>query len=221
MRGLLELDRPVRIALVDDHALFRRGLRALLEREHDLTVVLEADDADGALRLLGAEPVDLAVVDLALGESSGLTVLTELRRSQPACAVLVLSMTDDPYRVVQALLAGAAGYALKSQPTVEVLDAVRAVMRGARYLAPRLPRQRIEELFDAGARSPIDRLTGRERAVFRLLVRGFRSADIADQLKVSERTVEFHRSRIFEKLGHLSLVDLVRLAAQHGLLEDP
>lgn len=213
------IETAARLALVDDHALFREGLRAVVERDPVLRVVGEAADHDAALQLVSREQLDVAVVDLGLPGPSGIAVTREIVRLQPRCRVLLLSMVDEPYRVAEALRAGAFGYALKSQPTTEIVDAIRTVLGGVRYLAPRLSRDEIEALIEAQATGPLDRLSPREREVFRLLVRGRRSSEIAVELQLAERTVETHREHILAKLGLHSVVELARLAARHGLLE--
>ena len=116
--------------------------------------------------------------------------------------------------------AGASGYALKSQPTDEILDAIRAVLAGERYLAPRLPRAHVDDLVAAKTAGPFDKLSPREREIFDLLVRGQTNDRVAAQLHISVRTVETHRQNIMDKLRAHSIVDLVRLAARHGLIHD-
>jgi two-component system response regulator NreC len=207
-----------RVALVDDHALFREGLRVVLGRHPEFVVVGEAATAREAIALASSTSLDVAVVDVSLPEVSGVSVAHDLRRLQPECRVLALSMLDEPAWVVDLLRAGAAGYALKSQSCDEIVVAIRAVLAGDRYLAPRLPRAHIDRLIGERLAGPMDLLSRREREVFELLVRGWGNDRIAAALYIAPRTVETHRQHIMDKLDLHSVVELVRLAAHHNLL---
>jgi len=209
-----------RVALVDDHELFREGLRMVIGQTRDFEVAGEAGTARDAVQLFTDATFDVAVVDVTLPDLSGVSVTREVCRLQPRCKVLALSMVEQPYRAAEMLRAGASGYALKSQSTDEILDAIRVVAGGGRYLAPRLPHDLVESLRSGAAVGPIDQLTPREREIFGLLVRGWTSERIASQLFISTRTVETHRQNIMAKLQVHSAVELVRLAAQHGLIQD-
>src|SRR4051812_18382945 len=145
-----------RIAVIDDHAILREGMRAVLRREEDLELVAEAADAREAAHVTARVPVDLAVIDIALPGGSAIAVTRELRRVQPFSRVLVLSAVDEPYRVAEALRAGAGGWALKTQTVREVVSAIRVVLAGARYLAPGIPGERIEALVEGRAAGPLD-----------------------------------------------------------------
>lgn len=208
------------VALIDDHALFREGLRVVIGQVGGLEVTAEAATVRDALGIAARVALDIAVVDVTLPDGSGASVTRELRRLQPRCKVLVLSMIEEPYQVAELLRAGASGYALKSQPTDEILEAIRAVLAGEHYLAPRLPCAHVEDLVAAKTAGPLDKLSPREREIFDLLVRGQTNDRIAAQLYISVRTVETHRQNIMDKLQTHSIVDLVRLAARHGLIQD-
>ena len=129
-------------------------------------------------------------------------------------------MVEAPYCVTEVLRAGAVGYAIKAQPTEEIIDAIWSVLRGGRYLAPRLPREQIEALVSGETVGPVDRLSPREREVFDLLIQGRSSERVAMALSIAPRTAETHRQNIMTKLGVHSIVELLRLAAQHGLFGD-
>lgn len=208
-----------RLILVDDHALYREGLRVTLERDASVKVVAEAGDAREAELMVSRTAFDVAVVDVQLPGVSGISLVGEIARLCPDARVLMLSMIEEPLRIAEALLAGASGYALKSQPTSEIVEAIHAVMGGIRYLAPRIPRDLVDSLMASQELGPLAPLSRREREVFDLLVRGFTNEGVAAQLFIAARTVETHRQRIMTKLGVHSIVDLVRLAARHGLLE--
>jgi two-component system, NarL family, response regulator NreC len=203
-----------RVALVDDHPLFRQGLRTLLEHEDDLCVVGEAENARQAYELAEAQKPDVIVLDMSLPGVDGVAATRELQRRVPGGRVLILSMHDEKYLVSRAIAAGASGYAIKTEPPERVVDAVRRVARGERYLAPQI--ERLEEApADAG---PLGTLSQREREVFQLLIRGFSNQRAAKELCISVKTVETHRTHIHRKLGVHSVAELIRFAARHGLL---
>ncbi len=212
----------LRVALVDDHLLFREGLRAMLASAPDLRIVAEASNAQEALPAVRASQPEVVVLDVMLPGVSGIGIARELLREDPTRRVLCLSMVADEAHVADALQAGVLGYACKSQSAVEVMDAIRTVARGETYLAPQVSgfvvsdyrrRSRAE-----AARSPLATLTAREREIFELCIQGNPTAQIARLLCISPRTVETHRGRILRKLNAHSAVDLVRLAARWGLL---
>jgi DNA-binding NarL/FixJ family response regulator len=209
------------VGLVDDHALFRVALRALLEPA--VAVVWEAGDGRTALQLVDAKPPVVVLLDLGLPRMSGLAALREIRRRAPSTRVLILSAHDDPILVHQALVAGAAGFALKDCGADELLAAVRAVGGGATFLAPRLGIADAVELarrLEAEDTPAHARLSDRESEVFELLLRGLSNAQIAAELCISEKTVDTHRTRVLHKLGAHSMVELTRYAARHRLLWD-
>lgn len=212
-----------KVALVDDHRLFREGLRALLASQPDLQVVGEAAEPTQACALVDAEDPDLVVVDVLLGTASGVTLARELLRRSPRRRLLMLSMLLDEEHAAEALEVGALGYAGKAQSLDEVLDAIRTVAAGRVYLPTILSRFVVQDYLrlrrgESSPDSPLSRLTRREREVFDLIVGGASTAQIAAQLSISHRTVETHRSRILHKLKARSAADLVRLAARLKLL---
>ncbi|HWT86996.1 MAG TPA: response regulator transcription factor [Myxococcales bacterium] len=213
----------LRVALVDDHLLFREGLRAMLASAKDLEIVAEASNAQEALPAVRASQPEVVVLDVMLPGISGIGVARELLREDPNRRVLALSMVADEAHVADALQAGVLGYACKSQSAAEVMDAIRTVARGETYLAPQVSGFVVSDYRrlrngTEGARSPLATLTAREREIFELCIQGNPTAQIARQLCISPRTVETHRGRILRKLNAHSAVDLVRLAARWGLL---
>ena len=203
-----------RILLADDHTVVRRGLRMVLEAQPDLTVVAEAGDGIEAVERGLREPVDLAVIDVAMPRRTGLDAARELLRHRPDMRILMLSMHDVEEFCFQALKAGASGYVLKTVADKELVDACRAAMRGEPFLSPptirdadaRLPRRRCE--------SP---LTPREREVVKLIAEAHTTEQIAALLVISPRTVERHRENILAKLGMRDRVEITRWAIRHGL----
>ena len=212
-----------RLVMVDDHQLFREGLRALLATEADLEVIGEASDAPGAYAEVEAKKPDLVVMDVSLAGTSGIVATRELLRRDPSLCVLLLSMHTEEDLVVEGLAAGALGYACKLQPAGEVVQAIHEVARGRPYLSSRLPRSLIDDGLRRRREGHRDDgvtrvLSQREREVFDLLVRGLSNDAIASQLAISAKTVETHRAHVLKKLGLHSVVELVRFAVRHDLL---
>jgi DNA-binding NarL/FixJ family response regulator len=206
------------LLLVDDRELFREGFRLLLCSQPDFDIVGEANAAPAAYDVAGAFRPDVTIVSSDLGGIGAATVTRELVRRRPEARVLMLSSRRDD----EALDAGARGFALKQQPSLQVFEAIRSVARGHVYLAPAIShlvlqdhlRLRRGEPTNGG---PCDALSRRERDVFQLLVRGNSNRGIATMLGISPKTVETHRAHVLRKLGVHSIVDLIRFAARHQL----
>jgi DNA-binding NarL/FixJ family response regulator len=205
-----------RVALVDDHPLFRTGLAVAVQREPDLMVVAEAGDAAEALELARTHPFDVAVVDVLMPAVSGITLTSELYELQPQCRVLGLSVIDEPCLIADMLRARACGFALKTQPTEEIVDAIRQVLGGLRYLPPSISRDAVDGELAETPSHPLERLTRREREVFELIIRGHSNDEVATKLYIARRTVETHRQRIMKKLSAHSVSQMQRIAALHG-----
>ena len=214
----------ISVALVDDHAIFREGLCAVLANVPDVSVTAAVGEARAAYEAVEATNPAVVVLDLALPGIGGLTVGRELVRREPARKILILSAHDEEDFVLQAMMAGAKGYACKRQPSSEIVAAIRTVAAGARYLppntSPEVIDERLRQLRSVNPLSPTDSLSPREQDVFDLIVRGFGNEAIAAQLHISPKTVDTHRSHIFGKLGVHSSVDLIRFAARHRLICD-
>jgi DNA-binding NarL/FixJ family response regulator len=205
----------LRIALIDDHVLFRQGLSAIIRMERDMTVVVEGGDAREVYPALEEAPPDVALVDVTLRGSSGITATREILRRCRGTRVLVLTMHTSEEYAAQAFAAGASGYALKDQDAAQVVEAIRAVAAGQRYLAPTLPPSVLASRRGVG---PLAQLSPREREVFDLIVQSRSNREIATYLCISIKTVETHRSSINRKLDAHSTADLVRIAARNGLI---
>jgi two-component system response regulator NreC len=211
----------LRIALVDDHPLFRAGIRSILAEQSDLAIVAEADDARHAYELAESTRPDVMVMDVNLPGVDGVSATREVLRRSPQTKVLILSMYTDEIHAARALAAGASGYAMKTQPREELLEALRAVSRGERYV----PRSFSTSLLDVHRRAagreegPLACLSPREREIFGLLVRGLSNRSIARELCISVKTVETHRTHIHEKLGVHSIAQLIHFAAVNGAIE--
>ena len=211
----------LRVAIVDAYPLYRRGLRAALsDQGPGFEIVGEADSLDGAAALLLGEQPDVVVLDSSLPGTGGHSILRQLLREHPASRVLVLSGQVAEDFAAEAFAAGAMGYAARDGTVAEILTAIREVGSGQRYLSPRLAVERVNQHLlerPTGDRAPLDVLSAREREVFRLLVLGCSNEEVARRLRISRRTAETHRSRILKKLRVHSAVELLRLAARHGL----
>lgn len=201
--------------LVDDHPLFRLGLRALLRRELELDFVGEAATADEALHLARQTRVDVALIDMVMPGGGGVALAVRLHELQPDCKIVGLSVVDEPVRIAEMLRAGASGYVLKTQPFEQIVAAIRLVLGGVRYLPPGISHDEVDAITAGDAR-PFERLTPREREVFDRLIRGQTNGVIASALFISMRTVETHRQRILKKLDAHSIVELLHLATRHG-----
>jgi two-component system response regulator NreC len=210
---------PIRVLIVDDHAVVRAGIKLLLGREDDIEPVGEAGSGrEGIFEARALKP-DVILMDVVMPGGSGLDVIPTLLREQPETKILVLSMQDDPRYVREAFAAGARGYVLKEAADVEVVAAVREVARGGRYVHPELGARLIAADADAARKAEEDPLSDREREVLRLLALGHTNQEIAKQLFISVRTAETHRAHIMQKLRLSSRAELVRYALAHDLLE--
>lgn len=211
-----------KIVIVDDHPLVRSGIAVALRACEEVAVVGEAEDARSAYLLVDALAPDLVVLDLMLPAEDGITAAREIRRRRPETRILLLSGYVRPDLAAYAIEAGADGVVLKSQPADDLRAAVQAVLCGGRYLAPDLDADAVDQLLAQRARgeaaAPLDVLSARERDVFTLQARGLSAKEIARKLFISEKTVQTHRARIFRKLNVHSGIELVRFAAEHGLL---
>ena len=206
------------ILLLDDHAVVRDGLQALLTRQPDLAVTGSFASAAEALRFASESPPDVAVLDIALPGIDGIEVAKRLHDLCPETHILMLSMHATPEFVYQALRAGASGYVLKESAGEEVVAAVRAVLAGRRYLSGKISERAIDDYSrERGPEPLIEHLSARERQVLRLIVEGHSSAEAAALLGVSPKSVDTYRSRLMAKLGIDDLPSLVKLAIRHGM----
>ncbi len=206
---------PLRVIIADDHSLFRVGLRALLEGAQ-MFVVAEASNTVDAIRDARGNAFDVLVTDVVLPPAGGPALVRAVRRQRPKLPILALSMIEEPVRVAELLRLGVTGYALKTQPFEEILEAVRCVAGEVKYLAPAIRADDVHALA-RGKNLPLERLTPRERTVFDLLVEGCSNSRAAAVLGIARSTVEAHRRNLMHKLEALSIVDLLRVAKRHGV----
>lgn len=215
---------PVRIVVVDDHALVREGLVNLIDAQPDMSVVGEAGSVREAIAAAQSLRPDLILMDFTLPDGKGDEAARVILSSLPATKIVFLTVHDDDERLFAAIAAGATGYLLKSVRSADLLGRLRGVAHGDVALSPTIG-QRILERFARQAAPPRpiaparEELTERERMILRLLVQGYTNRQVADALRLSVRTVEYHRSNLMGKLNLQTRADLVRYATEHGLLD--
>jgi DNA-binding NarL/FixJ family response regulator len=208
------------ILLADDHVVVRDGLRLVLETQADFRVIGEANNGREAVRQATRHHPDVIIMDIAMPELSGIEATWQIVQSCPTTQVIILSMYATVTHVRRALHAGAHGYVLKSSVSAEVIDAIRAVRSGKRFLSQKISNVVSEDLLrqDQGQeKATLDLLSSREREILSLVVEGKTSAEIANLLSLAPSTVDTYRSRLMEKLDLHTLPDLVKFAIRHGL----
>ena len=209
-----------RVLIVDDHAVVRSGLRMLLDAQEDIEVVGEASDVRGAIFEARAQKLDVILMDVVMPGPSGIEGAPDVLKEAPGAKLLILSMQDDPHYVREAFAAGASGYVLKEAADTELVNAVREVAGGGRYVHPALGARLAAAEVDELRRAEEDPLSEREREVLRLLALGHTNQEIAKMLYISVRTAETHRAHIMQKLRLTTRAELVRYALAQGLLEE-
>jgi DNA-binding NarL/FixJ family response regulator len=214
----MSIPLKTRILLADDHALVRHGLRMVLNAAPDLEVTAEAGDGAEAVELGLREEVHLAVLDVMMPRKTGLQAAAELSRRRPELKLLMLSMHDSEQYLFEALKAGASGYVLKTAADRDLVEAVRAAMRGEPFLYPAAVTALIRDYL-VRDETPADPLSPRELEVVKLIAEAFTSDQIAQQLSISRRTVDRHRENILAKLGMRDRVELTRYAIRRGLID--
>lgn len=214
------MPEPIRVLVVDDHAVVRAGLRLLLDAEEDIETVGEAGDAREALFEVRSSKPDVILMDVGLGAGkSGIEAAPDVLHEAPGAKVLMLSMQDDPRYVRESFAAGASGYVLKEAADSELVTAVRQVASGTRYVDPVLGARIAAADAEAERAAEEDPLSDREREVLRLLALGHTNQEIAKSLFISVRTAETHRAHIMQKLRISTRAELVRYAIDQGFLD--
>ena len=211
---------PTRILLVDDHALVRAGIRALIEGKPGIEVIAETGDGHEALRIIGELHPNLVLLDITIPTTNGFEVLEQITKQYPQTRVIILTVHDGTEYAMRALRAGAAGYLPKSAASIELEDAISAVAQGGTYLSHEISQKTLFEY--AQARTPQDllaSLTTRQREILKLIAEGQSTKEIGSQLNISVKTVESHRAKLAEKLGIHDVAGLVRFAIRMGLIQ--
>jgi DNA-binding NarL/FixJ family response regulator len=211
-----------KVFLVDDHPIVRQGLGLLINREPDLVVCGEAEDAPSALQRMASAQPDLMVIDISLDGPDGLELLKIIRLKEPILPVLILSMHEESTYAERSLRAGANGYIMKQEATERVLVAIRRILEGKVYLSERLTNKMLEQFVHGAGSSkndPLMTLSDRELEVYRLIGAGHGTRQIADQLHVSVKTVESYQAHIKEKLSLRNARELVQHAIESTISE--
>ncbi|HYL87310.1 MAG TPA: response regulator transcription factor [Burkholderiales bacterium] len=208
----------IRILIADDHAVVAEGLKHLVEAQSDLEVVGLVGDGREAVRVAKETTPDVVLMDLSMPELNGADAARAILAERPECKVIVLSMYAEREYVRRALKAGATGYVVKRSAAKELVEAIRAVHSGQRYLSPRVADVVIDDYAGDAKADLLEKLSAREREVLQLLAEGRTGAEIAQRLSLSQKTVETYRARLVEKLGIRDVAGLVKFAIQRGLV---
>ncbi|MBI5095247.1 MAG: response regulator transcription factor [Candidatus Hydrogenedentes bacterium] len=211
----------IKIAIADDHAVFRSGLRALLEKEADFDVIGEAGSGEETLKMLESRDSDILILDINMPGLSGSKLAERVLKKYPRLAIVILTMHEDEHYLQELFRTGVRGYVLKKSTGTDLLQALRAAYRGEKYIDPAL----VDLVVSPYVGKPVSKdsgrlglLTDREKEVCRLLACGYSHSRVADKLCISPRTVESHRSNIMTKLGLENRADLIHFAMSNGLL---
>ena len=215
----------IKIIIADDHKIIRVGLRGLLEREKDIEVTGEAENADDVLRVLSDQMADVILMDIDLGETDGITTTRKIKELYPSIHVLGLTMHEEPQYIIRMLEAGASGYLLKNAGREELLTAIHTVAKGDSYFSQKVSATLLEaitrqkeipsESKKSETQSP---LSDREIEVLRLIAQEYSNGEIAEKLFISIRTVDTHRRNLLEKLQAKNTVGLVKYAIEKGII---
>jgi DNA-binding NarL/FixJ family response regulator len=218
---------PIRALIVDDHALFRRGLEMVLAAEDDIELVGEASDGAEAVEKAAESLPDVVLMDIRMPKSSGIEACRAMKEAAPSSKIVMLTISDEEEDLFEAIRAGASGYLLKDIPLDEVADVVRAVHGGQSLINPSMARKLLTEFATLAKRDdeeraqqvPAPKLTDREMQVLKLVARGMNNRDIAKELFISENTVKNHVRNILEKLQIHSRMEAVMIAVREKLIE--
>jgi len=208
---------PITVFVADDHAIVREGLANLLGARPDIQVVGTAADGRDTVRQVEKLKPEVVIMDIAMPRMNGIEAAREIRSRVPSARVVMLSMHSSAEHVFRALEAGACAYLLKESAAIEIVDAVRAAHAGRRYLSPKVAEMMADYIGRSSAASPLQSLSSRERQVLQLVAEGRSSAQIAEMLHLSPKSVDTYRSRLMQKLHIGDVAGLVKFAIQHGI----
>jgi len=210
------------VFIVEDHRLFREGLKAMLSPSQEYEIIGEAEDGLEAIRLIKKQKPDLVLLDLSMPRMNGLSVLREIKGAMPEVKILVLSIHESDQYVLQAFEAKADGYAIKDSSREELRVAIRSVLEGKKYISPGVAGNVLEGYLDGRktlkTKSALDTVTEREKEILKLLGEGYQNKEIADLVHISVKTVEKHRANIMAKLDLHNAAALTAFAFEHGLI---
>jgi DNA-binding NarL/FixJ family response regulator len=214
------LEADIRVALADDHQLMREGLKRMLESSPGIQVVGDVESGHQLLNLLREHPVDVAVLDLSMPGMPGMDLIRRVKADFPRLAILVLTMHAEQQYAMRAFRCGASGYLTKDSAGDELELAIRKVAHGGGYVTASLAEQLAMGLNTFNDAPPHSRLSDREFEVFRLIMRGHRMTDIAEELHLSIKTVSTHKARILEKMQLSSMAALIKYGLENSVFED-
>ncbi len=212
----------IKLLIVDDHAIVRQGLRALLEAQDGLSIVAEAENGRDAVKKVRELAPDVVIMDIAMPILNGLEATRQIKRLNPAVKVLALTMYNDEEYIFQILKSGAAGYLIKESSASELISAIRAVHGGNPYFSPVISRKIMDSYLredgeQKAGREP-DKLTNREKEVLQLIAEGYTNNEIGNFMKISVKTVETHRAHVMNKLDLHDVAGLIKYAIKNGLV---
>jgi DNA-binding NarL/FixJ family response regulator len=208
----------MRVILVDDHTMFRRGLKALLEKE-GVEVAGEAEDGLDAVRLAIDLNPEIAILDMSMPNLNGIETAREMHKHRPDIRIIILTMFDDERSVYEALRADIKGYVLKTQAPIDLFQALQVIAQGCQYISPSIAKNVVQDYLHREKEDPDYQLTSRERQVLRLVAEGNATKQIASIMNLTSKTIESHRYRLMRKLGSNNIAGLVRHAVRMGLVQ--
>lgn len=212
------INNSIKVLIADDHEIIRQGFCKILGDTSDLTVVGEASNGNEVIKFIKKIDIDVVVLDYDMPEKNGLDTLIELRTIKPELPVLILSIFPENHYGTRFLKAGASGYMGKASASDQLVDAIRKLAKGEKFISPELTNQLVAGLNSKTEKPPHERLTDREFQVFRMLAEGKKLKDIADELCLSPNTISTYRSRILEKFDMKGNADLIHYAIKNGLI---
>ena len=216
------MESKMKIFIVEDHRLFREGLKAMLSLDPGYEIIGEAEDGLEAVRLIRKSKPDLVLLDLSMPRMNGFSVLREIKAAMPEVKILVLSIHESDQYVLQAFEARADGYAIKDSSREELRVAIRSVLEGKKYISPGVAGNVLEGYLDGRktlkTKSALDTVTEREKEILKLLGEGYQNKEIAELVHISVKTVEKHRANIMAKLDLHNAAALTAFAFEHGLI---
>jgi two-component system invasion response regulator UvrY len=209
----------IRVAVIDDHAVVREGLKRIISENPGMVVTAEAGDGYEAIKILQNAPCDVVLLDITMPNKSGLDVLKQLHAESPRLPVLVLSMHSEDQYAVRVLRAGAAGYLTKESAPAKLVQAIRKVVRGGKYVSSTLAEKLVLDLDSDNSKAPYETLSDREYQVLCMIASGKTVTMIAEELALSVKTISTYRVRIIEKLNMKNNAELTRYAIKEGLVD--
>jgi two-component system invasion response regulator UvrY len=209
----------IKILIADDHGIIRKGIKQILSRTSDIEVTAEASTGQEALEKIWTSHIDLVILDISLPGRNGLEILKQIKSQKPKLPVLILSMYPEEQYAVRVLRAGASGYLTKESDKNELVEAIRRIAEGKKYITPSLAEKLASELEPSNDKALHERLSDREYHILCLIAKGKSSNEIAEELALSVKTVSTHRARVLEKMGMKSNAELTYYAVQSKLVE--